>query len=242
MSEISRNSKEITVKCTKCEQESTATIYGCFNATEENGLIQKVKDGSIFRHKCPGCGQEINLEYSFLYNQVNDALMIHYLIKDEEVAKVAACLSNPNEEQMQAVKSFLKNNTIIRIVRSKAQLYEKLAIYDSGADDRVIEILKVIVSTKFLKENPDKKIKYIFYNLKVKPGSDVDDESTRIIQIYCEDNSMAEAVVDDTLYKKIFDDYVSGMPVLRADRNLLVNNSWARRMIELKNATPNPAE
>lgn len=241
MNGTNKSAQIINVKCPKCETESEFTIYGCINATEENGLIQKVKDGSMFRHTCPNCQQDINIEYSFLYHQVDDALMIHYIVKDDETAKVIESLTNPSDEQKPVINGILERNTIIRIVRTKPQLYEKLAIYESGSDDRVVEILKLIVVSKFKNEKPDANVTDVFFNIKKKPGES-DEEGIKVIQIYCDKKLEAEAEVNDTLYKKVFDDYVAGMPVLRADRNIIVNGAWASQTMKLKNATPNPAD
>lgn len=237
-----QNNEMIKVKCSKCEQESEFEIWQCINATEANGLIEKVKDGSMFRHTCPHCQQAINVEYSFLYHQIEDALMIHYCIKDEDAQAVIKTLTEPTEEQKPIIKQMIDKGTIIRIVRKKFELIEKMCIYEAGFDDRVIEILKILVGATFVKENPDKKIDNIFFNIKMKQDAAPEDEGVKILQVYSEGKPIAETVVNEELYQKIFNDYVAAMPPLRADHNIIVNRNWARSVIDLKNAEANPAE
>ena len=53
---------------------------------------------------------------------------------------------------------------------------------------------------------------------------------------------VAQSEIVPETYKKVFEDYVSGMPVMRADKNLIVNSAWAKSIIDLKNAAANPAD
>lgn len=241
MAERLPNNRMLKIVCPKCQHESQFESWQCINATEENGLIEKVRDGSMFMHVCPECQQKINVEYSFLYHQVDDALMIHYCIKDEDVKAVIEALTHPNEEQQPFIRKMLENNTIVRVVRTKAQLLEKMCMYEAGMDDRVIEIMKIIVESKFKQDNPDKNVTGIFFNI-MKRKDQPEDEGKKILQIYVDNKAEAEAEVNDELYKRVFEDFVSAMVPMRADRNVMVNPSWAKEVLKLKNAKPNPAE
>jgi len=237
-----QNNQIIKVVCPMCSAESEFEIWQCINATESNGLIEKVKDGTMFRHTCPACNKPINIEYSFLYHQVEDALMIHYCIKDEEAQSVINSITKPTAENKGYIQQMLDRSTIVRIVRTKPQLLEKICIYDSGYDDRAVEIMKLIVASQFAKENPDKKISHVYFNIKKKSADQSDAEGEKIVQIFVDNKPAAEASVNEEIYKKIFNDYVSSLPPLRADHNIVVNSGWAKGIMELKNAKPNPAE
>lgn len=255
MVELEGKNFNIHIKCPKCSSESDFEAHSVINATEENGLKEKVMDGSMFLHVCPECGAKINVEYSFVYHQPEDAFMVQYVVNDEEMKQAVSALTNPNEEQRKTVNILSENNTIIRIVRSKAQLLEKITIYEAGLDDRAVEIFKHIAAGNFLKENPDKQISKILFNMLARNPEREQDEigrqmeaaafedgMIRVVQIYCDNTFTAQAVLSPSAYKKIHEDFISAMQPLREDKNLVVDARYAGEILRLKNAKSNPAE
>ena len=238
---IGLKEKTISVKCPKCEKEFDATIYTNINATTENGLAKRLRDGSLFLQYCPHCSQKINMEYSFIYHQVEDHLLVHYCVSDEDLERAQKSLTQPSDEEKQMVNALMANDTMIRLVRSKAQLLEKVCIYDAGMDDRVIEIMKHMVAGSFLRDNPDKKISNICFNVYTQSGQEIE-VGKKFLEIYCDNNKVAQAEVTEELYRMVFDEFISAMPPLRADHNIMVTPGWAKGVIDLKNAKTNLAD
>ena len=247
--------QKINIKCPACSKDSEFEAHVCIDATEENGLKKKVLDGSLFMHTCPFCKQKINVEYSFLYNQPEDAFLVHYLVRDDEAKAVAEALTSPNKEQAKLVNELAGMDYIIRLVRSKAELLEKIQVYDCGMDDRVVEIFKAIVAGNFIKDNPGKKLDRVIFNL-VKPVNEAgmseqakrmaqdafEDGYVRVVQFFVEKKLFAQASLSPDNYKKIYSDFVAGLKPLRADRNLAVGAKWATEILKLRNAQSNPGE
>lgn len=213
------NNSLIKVKCPTCGKEHDFETWQCINVTDENGLKEKILNGQMFLTTCPECNQNINVEYSFLYHQVDDHFMVHYTIHDNETQSVLDMLTKPNKEQAPMVKNLSENNYIIRLVRTKADLIEKIIIYDEGLDDRAIEILKTVVAGRVLSEKPDIKISHILFKISADEG--------RFFQIFSENKEVAKASFSQELYQKIVGEFIHKMPGLREDRNLFVNNRWA---------------
>ncbi len=231
--------EKVKIKCPKCGEESDFDMYKRIDATPENGLRNRLLDNSLFTLYCSHCSCKINVEHSFLYNQLEDNYIVHCCVNDKDAQDVINLLTKPTEEQKPVVNSLAKNNTMIRLVRSRQMLIEKLCIYDMGMDDRVIEVYKHMVAGSYLKDHPEDKISKLLFDAVKQQG---EEEYHKIIRIYVDDKNVAQAEIIPETYKKIFDDFISAMPVMRADKNLIVNASWAKSIIDLKNAAANPAD
>ncbi len=232
---------DVKVKCPKCGGEVDFKLYRNIVATEENGLAGRVKDGSLFLTYCPHCSQKINVDHTFIYHNVDDGFLVHYCANDDDLKNAVNSLTKPADAEKPVVAALAKKSSIIRLVRTREQLLEKMCIYDAGMDDRAIEILKHFVAGSFLKDNPDKKIDNIYFNVIKSDGQDAE-EGKKILSIIVDGKQVAISDVTEQVYKQIFDGFVSGMPPLRADHNIIVNPGWAKNVIELRNAKPNPAE
>lgn len=219
------NERMLDIKCPKCGHVSQFLSWQCINATDDNGMKEKVCNQSAFLHKCPSCETSINVEYPFLYHQIEDCFMVHYAITDEHLASVIQILTKPeNDSQKNMVKQLSRKNYIIRIVRTKQALLEKIAIYEDGLDDRYVELYKTVVGSNFKKANPTKKITGLYFVKTADEG--------RIIQLYVDDKPYGKSVMDMDLYKRIVDDHNGFVPPLREDKNLVVDSVWAMRFFD----------
>ncbi|GEM_PF-1046370 len=233
---------ELEIVCPECKEKSVFRAYRTVHVTDANKEVkEKVLNGSLFIHECPHCQIKINIDYSFLYHQPEDALYIHYLCNDKEFQDVGNMFTKPDANQKMMVQKLINENSLIRLVRNRMEIAEKITIYDAGMDDRAIEILKVHIGGQFSKENPDKKISGMFFNAS-RSEENPEEFTAKYIDIFVDNKRFARADVGADLYKKIVNDYLSAMPPLRADRNVTVNFGWARSVVQLKNAKPNPAD
>lgn len=232
---------DVKIKCPKCETEFDFKLYKNIVATEDNGLAGRVRDGSLFQAYCPKCSQKINVDHSFIYHNTDDSFLIHYCSGEDEIKAAVKSLTDPADAEKPVINELARRRSIIRLVNSREQLLEKMCIYDAGMDDRAIEILKHFVAGSYLRDNPDQKISNIFFNVVKKDGEDVEN-GRKILSIFVDKKQVAVSDVTETVYKQVFDGYISGMPLLREDHNIIVNAGWAKGIIELKNAKPNPAE
>lgn len=240
MIEIQEQLIKIPVKCPKCGENSEFSGYRCISATEENKMKDKLLSGTMFKHICPKCQANINVEHSFIYHQPEDALLFHYVVEDEEMKNVIKTFTEPDEEQKKFVTALAKEYTIVRITRKRALLLEKIAIYDAGLDDRAVELIKVFAASSYLKDNPDKKLDDIFFN--IRKNKDNPENITKVLMLYTDNKQVGEVVITDKLYQQIYNDYIKSMAPLREDRNLIVNPAWAQNVMKLRNAKPNPAD
>lgn len=125
------------LECPACGKKSRFKIWDRIQIDKNPALREQVRDLSLFRFHCPKCGNDTYLDYDFLYIESSLRLVIYYAPGGGDVTDMHASLQRPEYE-------FLKNFRY-RLVRTRPELLEKLAIFDASLDDRLIEIMKVMI-------------------------------------------------------------------------------------------------
>lgn len=74
------------VTCPSCHHEGDFELWDSINTALEPEMKEKVLNQSIFLYTCPSCGETFRLNYSTLYHQMEDLVMI-YLVPESEVKK-----------------------------------------------------------------------------------------------------------------------------------------------------------
>lgn len=212
--------RSVRITCPKCNQEHDFTIWESINTALDPEMKQAVRDGSAFLFTCPDCGEKTNVEYGFLYHQMEDRIMIHYATSDENAEEIKSFLAKGFDDF--PGMSFKENGYLLRIVRTKAQLLEKLAVIDAGLDDRVVEIVKLFVRVQYTKENKDNPVEesYMYFS-----------DGQKTVQLVLADGTFASANIPDEYYESIRSQFEHKMPALRADDELVIDHEWAMKLL-----------
>lgn len=137
------------VTCPSCHHEGDFELWDSINTALNPEMKEKVLNQSIFLYTCPSCGETFRLNYSTLYHQMEDLVMI-YLVPESEVKKTYEIFYEKN-----ALADYRTEKYLYRIVTSANQLVEKIQIFDAGKDDRVMELVKLLATDSILKNDPD---------------------------------------------------------------------------------------
>lgn len=141
--------------------------------------------------------------------------MIHYASTDENADEIYEMLNGSDPTGM--ITDMRKNNYLIRIVRSQNELREKIAIFDEGLDDRIIEIFKIYILVTFQKEHPDcKQIETLYFR----------DGEKNLIQILADGESYGVAEIPGKFYKELCEKYRGKIPDIRKD-GPYIDRQWA---------------
>lgn len=149
--------KEIKrIKCPKCGALHDFEIWVRINTDLDPVLGKKVKSGELFRTTCPFCGQKIDVVYPCLYHEMENKVMIYYApgaqaMKDAEAAFDEGSEEAARERGFDPAQRGYRN----RVVGSLYDLQEKIAVFASGLDDRVVEICKVLIGSELQESQPD---------------------------------------------------------------------------------------
>ena len=118
--------------CPVCGQEFEYTMWQSVNTALPTAR-EDVISGRLFDVPCPHCGKTIRIVYPILYNDLENGMMV-YLAPEESLDTVKT-----------AVESIYSSGCRARAVTDLDHLREKAMILEAGLDDRVVEIMKLIV-------------------------------------------------------------------------------------------------
>ena len=93
-----------------------------------------------------------------------------------------------------ALFDFRTKKYLARIVTSPNQLVEKIQIFDAGKDDRIMELVKLLVTDSLHENNPDKEFDELRFA--------VDDDGTNIL-IIINKSEITGAVDIDNMYANV---------------------------------------
>ena len=132
-----KNSQNIA--CMDCKKEGAFDFYGHIDVSTDPELKMLVKNYELFKFTCPHCGSEQFVNYSFVYQQPENGVLLYHLQDPEEMEEARASFRQEGEPQA-SVEGHHR-----RIVIGPDALVEKIRIFDAGYDDRIIELYKIFL-------------------------------------------------------------------------------------------------
>ena len=213
--------RTVKITCPNCGRESDFVIWDSVNTMLDPETKQAVRDESLFKFTCPHCHETTTVNYSFLYHQMEDHMMIFYSQTDENAEEIYNMIKDESPNSL--FKTMKEENYLIRIVRSQDELIEKINIFDDGLDDRIIEIIKMLYLAIYQHDNPDAQRVMLFY---IKRD---DKHSLEII----EDNQYkGYFTITNEMYENICKEHLEKLPDIRKDIPF-INSSWAMDKLDL---------
>ena len=153
----------IKATCPDCKKEFPFEIWQNINVQLNSEMRDKVFDHSIFNFTCPHCGSKGYTEYPFLYNDMKNAFMIQYCPEEDSIEDYKKALQEIIDSDS-AIGAL--NNRYLRIVTEYFQLVEKIKIFESGYDDRLIELLKAHEIKELNANNPENNLAFALFDLR----------------------------------------------------------------------------
>ena len=152
------------IKCPRCGKGSEFIAWKSLNSALNPEAKADLVSGKLFVFKCPHCGAGCNVDYGMLYHQMDDKIMIHYALNDEEETEVIESFEKMSSGEMARSVgiSLVEEGYTFRVVRSQNQLREKIVIFDNKLDDRVIEVMKLFLISHLSESNSELEIENLF--------------------------------------------------------------------------------
>ena len=162
---------------------------------------EKLYSLDVFNYTCPKCGHKTNVEYDTAYF-------------DEEKKEIVIFGGSSLIDQ-------ITDEYLVRIVQTENQLAEKVHILEKDRDDRIIEIMKIIITATLMGDSrqPDFAVIYDVYE---------GDEQFAIVK---ESGEVAMLKWDEDLYQGLLESYKDKLPPMRNRDTLIVDGKWAVEMI-----------
>ena len=207
--------REVKITCPHCDAVTPFNIWLSVNTDQDPDLKEKVRDQSLFEFECPYCGQKTVIDYGMLYHQPDEKVIVHYAITQENADEVYHMLTD--EDKRSAFSSLFDQNYLIRIVRSRNSLLEKLAIFDAKYDDRMIEIYKHHLELAYRNEHPDcESVNILFFT---------SGEGVPMLQIFEGDETKGVVPLDNASYYDMLQRHGIEMKPMKDD-SPIVDQSW----------------
>lgn len=140
-----------TIKCPKCGAEIEFTLWQSIN-TEMSFAIPDIISGKLFQVECKDCGFKTFVNYPMLFNDMIHGVMIYNTAPDSV---------EETEKAIEATKKLYDGRT--RIVTDQSTLREKTAIFNADLDDRVTEILKLIVMAQLEEQLAGRNVTGVYF-------------------------------------------------------------------------------
>lgn len=213
------------IKCPECGRENEYKYWDSINVSLDPELKESVLDGSIFEYKCT-CGYMINLTHQFLYHDMKKKFMIQF--------------SNPDEVE-EVINSFedVKNNSVInvdmmnqiRIVTDYYDLIEKIIIFDSNYNDKIIELIKCVYRRAFKDMNKDvKDFKILFYAPNL--NSEHEEEHDFHLKLHNFEEGVYQIIpIEKSSFEK-YSAYISAQEKNLVKNDYVIGQEWADSILD----------
>lgn len=125
---------ERAIPCPTCGKESTHEIWLSLNVRLDPEARQKLLDNELLTFHCPYCGVERSIPTPLVYDDEERRFMVQ-IVHDG---------STPDDVSIRTMEAdgFDMTGFRFRVVDSVAELLEKIHLFESNLDDRIMEIFK----------------------------------------------------------------------------------------------------
>ncbi len=187
------------IKCLKCGEPGDFEMMRTVTPEDRDKLYSM----DVFNYTCPKCGHRTYMEYDVAY---------HDSEKKEIVIFGGSSLIDE-----------LTEDYLVRVVFSPNELAEKAHILEQGRDDRIIEIMKILITAGIMgdSEVPDFRIVYDVY------------EGSEQFAAVRNDGSVMLLKWDEALYEELADTYRDKLPPMRNRDDLVVDTAWAVKALSM---------
>ncbi|MNF28744.1 hypothetical protein D3C84_94330 [compost metagenome] len=133
-----------TIKCV-CGNPITTQLAKSINVTRAPQLRERILAGEFHRTACPACSRKFTVETSFYYTDFERNTVFKVLPRGDRHTWRDASNEVDKASSYIPSKVMADADRTLRVVFGMDELREKLVAQDAGLDDRVLELLKVLL-------------------------------------------------------------------------------------------------
>lgn len=140
-----------SIKCPKCGHLQEMNVWSSITAVDSPDLKKELLSRKINIFRCDDCCQQALVPTPLLYHDSEKKLLISFTPCNEREKKLSLFTEIKNASKESGELSEYEDYNL-RFVTDYDELMEKILIFDNGLQDKVIEVLKVLI----LSQDPDK--------------------------------------------------------------------------------------
>ena len=195
--------------CPRCGRKHEIKKYKRINVTEKEGLKKDILKNRLFVFRCEECGLNAPLTYECHYY---DPKKKYQIFMAPELDDKAIGTMKELEDMTGGTK---------RLVDNINDLKEKIMIRENHMDDRVIELLKIMVISQLKKEMKDDTLLNILFDYN---GGDL------FFIVFFEKKGMGKLPILLDQYRQIENQYRMGILDHSVDAFMKVDLEWAGKV------------
>ncbi|MBQ7793085.1 MAG: CpXC domain-containing protein [Clostridia bacterium] len=140
---MSLNTQE-KIRCPKCGTLNDITLWQSLTVSDSQDLKQELLSGKLNVLTCSDCGARALVPTPLLYHDEDKKLMISFMPTEtaEEAQKQFASIKESSRQSGELNELCGYN---LRYVSDYNSLLEKILIFDSGLNDKTVEVIKLMV-------------------------------------------------------------------------------------------------
>lgn len=217
------------ITCPNCQKESDFRMWSSINTMLDPEMKEKVRTNEAFKFICPFCNEETNVEYTCLYHQMEDHVMIYYVTGDnidEAISSMSYNFENQNvKDDFSDFFEDMAKEYQNRVVTTKFDFREKLMILDAGLNDKFIEIMKIMVLQMLSEQGDQNQIQEIYFYLNEAA------EGEKEFFVRLSDGKVGYINFDQQLYDAIAHEYEEDV---KSDKSVVVDFEWALNILRAR--------
>lgn len=131
------------IKCPSCSALTEMTLWQSVTADDSPDLKDDLLKGRVNIFRCKECSQCALVPEPLLYTDAKNKLMISFSPCDE--AKRAELFEKIKETSRKSGELEALDGYNLRFATEYNELLEKILIFDNGLNDKVVEVIKLLV-------------------------------------------------------------------------------------------------
>lgn len=220
--------KKEEVQCPVCGTTGEFEMWTSLNTQLNPEKKEQLLSGALFQYICPHCGKSFNIDYPMLYHQMEDQIMIYYVVQEEDIQMVEEQFRGEFGDEETEITKVLKedmNSYLYRIVGSQRELMEKIRIFDAGKDDRVVELVKRIISDAVADKNPEQGDVNFYY---------LEEEGESLFVAVNSKGVLGTVPIPNGMYEDMANGLREKLPDLRSRSEFRIDRDWASKALGME--------
>ncbi|MBQ3693014.1 MAG: CpXC domain-containing protein [Clostridia bacterium] len=216
---------KVTVKCPGCGKSLEVEQWSAVNGDKNPQQKLKILNGTLFTVTCTKCGRENTVGYPLLYSDPKVNCMI-WLVYDDDEVKHITDYYKASKTEISETNEDVDKECRQRIVRDAHRLREKIMIFDSNFDDKIIEIAKLGYAQSAQRQIGSEKIAAAFFS---------NEGGENRIEMYTESGQAFVSKLSRDIYNQLEDKY-GGKASYAEDRVYVIDDVWAMSLVLMRNS------
>ncbi len=216
---MSINTKQ-SVKCPQCSQMSDITVWSSITVKDSPDLKSDLLAGKVNMFRCPSCEHIALMPNPMLYHDEERKLMISFAPTNDPVVK-EQMFTNIKDSSKDSDELEKLDGYNLRFITDYNELLEKILIFDSDLNDKVIEVIKLMILSQDVDKSEQRNCRF---------GKVCDDGLEFMIHDFIE-NQVYTSTVPKSSYETVFKSLIeSGMKPYSFDWEI-VDGAYATRLL-----------